>query len=44
MKTGFEHAGLLGLQRLTRSTEAELNEVLLKAGASSLDNFSEAEI
>lgn len=44
MKTGFEHAGLLELQRLTRNTEAELNEILLKAGASSLDNFSEAEI
>ena len=26
MKTGFEHAGLLELQRLTRSTEAELNQ------------------
>lgn len=35
MKTGFEHAGLLELQR---NTEAELNEILLKAGASSLDS------
>lgn len=41
MKTAFEHAGLLDLQRLTNNTKAELNEVLLKAGASSLDNFSE---
>lgn len=43
MKTGFEHAGLLELQRLTGTQKAELNEILLKAGASS-DNFSEAEI